>query len=59
MATKDPRRSNGNAEQGRDREVPPFQKFEGFVKKIAAIPKEELDEQRAKHERERKEKRAG
>ncbi len=38
----------------------PFQRFEDFVKKIAAVPKEELDEQRAEYEQEKKEKkRAG
>ncbi len=35
----------------------PFQRFEDFVKKIAAVPKKELDEKRAEYERERKAKR--
>ncbi len=38
----------------------PFERFEEFVKKIATVSREELDEQRAKYEREKKEsKRAG
>lgn len=37
-----------------------FGKFEEFVKKIAAVPKEELDKKRAEHERDKGErKRAG
>ncbi len=37
----------------------PFQKFEDFVKKIAAVPKKELDEKLAEEKREREETRAG
>jgi hypothetical protein len=36
-----------------------FEKFEEFVKKIARVPKEELDKRRAEYERKRKEKQAG
>lgn len=32
----------------------PLQRFEDFVKKIAAVPKKELNEKRAEYERERK-----
>ncbi len=35
----------------------PFQRFEDFVKKIAVVPKEELNDKRAEYERERKRKR--
>jgi hypothetical protein len=34
----------------------PFQRFEDFVKKIAAVPKKEVDEKRAEYELERKKK---
>lgn len=37
----------------------PFQKFEDFVKKIAAVPKEELDEKRVEYERDKEQKKAG
>ncbi len=37
----------------------PFQKFEDFVKKMAAVPKEELDEKRAEYERDKEQKKAG
>lgn len=37
----------------------PFEKFEDFVRKIAAVPKEELNEKLAEDEREKKERRAG
>ncbi len=33
--------------------------FEQFVKKVVAVPKEEVDKRRAEYEREQKEKRAG
>lgn len=48
-------------EPGRsEQQTTPFGRFEQFVKKkIAAIPKEELDEQRAAHQREREGKRTG
>jgi hypothetical protein len=32
----------------------PFQRFEDFVRKIAAVPKEELDEKLAEEKREKK-----
>ncbi len=32
-----------------------FERFEDFVKKIAAVPKEEVDELRAEQERDKKE----
>ena len=35
------------------------EKFEEFVNKIAAVPKEGVDEKRRQYERRRKEKRAG
>ncbi len=37
----------------------PFEKFEDFVKKIAAVPKDELNEKLAEDERKKKERRAG
>lgn len=43
----------------RDEEPVPFRKFEDFVKKIAAVPKEELNEKLAQEKREKKERRAG
>lgn len=62
MRISDPRNDKRRRSEARERNggASPFQKFEDFVKKIAAVPKEELDEQRVEHERERKEsKRAG
>jgi hypothetical protein len=41
----------------RDGEQTPFERFEDFVKKLAAVPKAELDEKRAEYEREKKERR--
>lgn len=46
-------------EAQRNEQPTPFQKFEDFVRKIAAVPKEEVDEKRAEYEREKKEKRMG
>ncbi len=46
-------------EARRDEEPVPFRKFEDFVKKMAAIPKEELNEKLAEHEREKREKKVG
>ena len=43
-------RTNG---RGSNSHPTPFQQFEDFVRKIAAVPKEELDEQRAKLKREK------
>ena len=51
----EPKPKNGKDEERN----PEFERFEGFVKKIAAVPKEEVDKRRAEYERERKEKRAG
>ena len=49
-----------NPKNGKDDERnPEFERFEKFVKKIAAVPKEELDKRRAEYERKRKEQRAG
>ena len=45
-------------EQEQD-EKTPFERFEQFVKKIAAVPKEEVDEKRREYERERDKKQAG
>ena len=42
-----------------DEQQRPFKTFEDFVKKLAAVPKEELNEKLAEREREKKEKRAG
>ncbi len=36
-----------------DGQPTPFERFEDFVRKIAAVPKEEVNEQRAKHKREK------
>ncbi|MGI8540196.1 MAG: hypothetical protein ACR2N0_10530 [Rubrobacteraceae bacterium] len=38
---------------------PQWERFDAFVKKIAVVPKEEVNEKRAEYEREREEKRAG
>ena len=46
-------RTNEQSSNGRD---DPFQQFKDFIRKVAAIPKEELDEQRARHEREKSKK---
>ncbi len=46
-------------EARRDEEPVPFRKFEDFVKKMAAVPKVELNEKLAAHERGRKGKRTG
>lgn len=37
----------------------PYERFEDFLRKLAQVPKEEVDEKRAEYERKRKEKRAG
>ncbi len=42
----------------KDKSDPQWDRFKDFVKNIAAVPKEEVDELRAEHEREKKEKRA-
>lgn len=63
--TKEPLIDNPNDEAQKDEpsrdEDPttPFGRFEEFIKKIAAVSKEELDEKRAEYEREKKRKRAG
>lgn len=44
-------------DERKDEPSEPFERFQAFVKKIAAVPKEEVDEKRA--EREREKKRAG
>ena len=36
-----------------------FERFEDFVKKMAAVPKEELNEKLAEEKREKRERRAG
>ena len=36
------------------REATPFRKFEDFVKKVAAVPKEEVDEKRREEEQEKR-----
>lgn len=42
-------------EQSRDEDpTTPFARFEEFVKKILAVSKEELDEKRAEHGRDKK-----
>jgi len=51
-ATKDERNS--------DRQDLEWERFKKFARRVAAVPKEELDEQRAKYKRKReREKRAG
>ncbi len=47
-------------EARRDGQPTPFRKFEDFVRKMAAVPKEELNEKLAEEKRDKKEeKRAG
>lgn len=42
----------------RNEQPTPFQKFEDFVKKIAAVPKGELNEKLAEEKREKRQRRA-
>jgi len=46
-------------DQKPDDENPAWERFRVFVKKVAAVPKEEADEKRREYERERDDKRAG
>jgi hypothetical protein len=46
-------------DERKDERNPEWERFDAFVKKIAAVPKEEVDEKRAEEKREKKEKRAG
>lgn len=46
-------------EARRDGQHTPFRKFEDFVKKMAAVPKEELNQKLAEEKREKQGKRAG
>ena len=46
-------------EARRDGDPMPFRKFEDFVKKMAAVPKEELNEKLTEEQREKQRKRAG
>jgi len=48
-----------NHDEQHDEPNPAWERFRVFVSKIAAIPKEEVDEKRREHEGEGKEKRAG
>ena len=43
----------------RDEEKTPFEQFDDLMTKLLAVPKEELDEQKAEYEREKEERRAG
>lgn len=43
-----------NNERKPDEKNEPFERFEEFVKKMAQVPKEELDEERERYERETK-----
>lgn len=36
-----------------------FENFQQLLKQVLSVPKEKIDEQRAEHEREREQKRAG
>ncbi|MCA1716883.1 MAG: hypothetical protein LC781_08555 [Actinobacteria bacterium] len=46
-------------ERNRDERDPDWEGFKDYVKKMAAVPKEELDEKLAEEKREKEEKRAG
>lgn len=48
-----------NDDQKPNEENPAWERFRVFVKKVADVPKEEVDEQRREYERERDKKRAG
>ena len=56
MAERHPQSEAQTEEEHPD---PEFEDFKRFVKNILAVPKEEIDEQRAERQREREEKRAG
>ncbi len=43
----------------REEPNPEFENFRKVLERVLSVPKEELDERRAKYERQRKEKRAG
>lgn len=45
-------KSNDDQKPGKDN--PAWESFRVFVKKVADVPKEEVDEKRREHERERK-----
>ena len=59
MAEGNPRDDTQTGEPGRGKEKTAFGQFDDLMTKLLAVPKKELDEQRAKYRRERKEKRAG
>ncbi len=46
-----------DGERGRDNQKTPFEQFDDLMTKLLAVPKEELDEKLAEHERGREEKR--
>ncbi len=54
MADEKPKRDRNPDERNEE-----FERFEDFVKKMAAVPKEELNEKLAEEKRERERKRAG
>ncbi len=54
MGEEKPKRDRNPDERNEE-----FERFGDFVKKIAQVPKEELNEKLAKEKREREEKRAG
>ncbi len=58
MPKETPKDEAQKDEPSRDEDpTTPFGRFEKFVKNIAAVSKEELDEKRAEYEREKKERR--
>ncbi len=60
MTKEKPKDEAQKNEPSRDEDpTTPFGRFEKFVRNIAAVSKEELDEKRAEYEREKKGKRTG
>jgi hypothetical protein len=53
-----PRHRQTDDKPEHDEQNAEFERFEDFVKKIAAVPKEEVDERRREYERERQAERA-
>jgi hypothetical protein len=59
MAEEKPNSEPQKGERSHDGTDPGWEHFKDTLKKLAQVPKEELDEKLAKEKREKKEKRAG